>query len=1160
MDTFFPGEAGATETRHPDLFAGGGEMGALMREYDWAATPLGPVSSWPQSLRTSVSICLASQFPMLILWGSEHVQIYNDAFCPILGAKHPQALGQRAVQCWTEIWEVISPLFAQILAGGEAIWSEDQPFFLERSGYSEETFFTFSYSPIRDEMGKVGGILCTVKETTRQVVGERRVQTLRELAARTGMVHTTQEAAREALNVLSHNTADLPFAALYLLDAQGKQAHLMGTAGMTQKTMPEPAPIILDEETCPRALLPFVEVAHTNAPLLISDLRPFLEQVSLISDVTVPNAALLLPIARAGGDTRLAGLLLVGISLHHAFDEEYRGFFELVASQIGTALTNARTHEEEHQRAEALAEIDRAKTTFFSNISHEFRTPLTLSLGPLELLLSDAQYPLLQEQRMQVEMVHRNTVRQLKLVNTLLDFARIEAGRAEAVFAPTDLSQVTRDLASTFQSAMEKAGLRLIVECPPLPEPIYVDPDLWEKIVLNLLSNAFKFTFEGFVRLALHPVEGGVELVVQDTGVGMREEDIPHLFERFYRAHAKQARTREGSGIGLALVQELVRLHGGSITVQSTEGVGTIFTIRLFAGYSHLPMERLGTEKERTGLALNPVPYVEEALSWLPEEPTHLAQSPASVSDSSGSMQTLPTPLPSNYTPVVSSSRVLVVDDNADMRSYLNRLLSVSYQVLFAADGAAALALARDTRPDLIISDVMMPALDGFALLKALRADQTTAAIPVILLSARAGEEATLEGLQAGANDYLVKPFSPREVLARVQAQLEITRLRREAELARQHLHDLLMQAPASICVLRGPQHVYELVNPPYYQLVGKRELLGKPIREALPELEGQGFYELLDHVYRTGEPFFGREIRAKLIRGQAGAPEEGYFDFVYQPIHTANGDVEGIMVHGVEVTEQVRARQRVSAFLGIASHELKNPLTSIKGNIDLAQRRVSKALEELMREENLRHLLEGVSLMLARAARQIDFQNRLVSDLVDTTRIQVGKLELRIAPADLNEIVREAVEEQRQLAPTRVIHLELPTGEEQRISVDADRIGQVVTNYLSNALKYSAEDQSVLVRVEPLETEIRVAVQDAGPGLSPEEQEHIWERFYRSPEVQIKSGTGIGLGLGLHICQTIIEQHGGRVGVESVKGAGSTFWFTLPRRMQDAPFLPLSE
>ncbi|HET8841043.1 MAG TPA: ATP-binding protein, partial [Ktedonobacteraceae bacterium] len=824
----------------------------------------------------------------------------------------------------------------------------------------------------------------------------------------------------------------------------------------------------------------------------------------------------------------------------------YRHFLESVAVALATAFANAHTHQEALKRTQELAELDRAKTVFFQNISHEFRTPLTLSLGPLESLLADREHLLAEEQRAHIEMAHHHLLRQLKLVNTLLDFARIESGRADATYQPTDLAQLTRELASSFQSATEKAGLRLFVDCSPLPESVYVDQDMWEKMVLNLLSNAFKFTFEGSIHVTLQGMDASVVLRVQDTGVGIRKEDVPHLFERFYQAHAPRARTREGSGIGLALVQELVHLHGGSITVESQEGVGTAFTVRLPTGSGHLPVEHVKKTQALTSVALGTDPFVTEALRWLPET----LQSAGETTNRRAFTVpfSVPTVQMNEKTSTATPGRVLIVDDNADMRAYLERLLSPWYQVQLAADGETALSVARESLPDLIISDVMMPGLDGFALLDALRTQRSTASIPMILLSARAGEEAVLEGLAGGANDYLTKPFSAREILARVQLWLEIARLRQEAEQARQHLYDLFMQAPAIICVLRGPSHIYELANPRYHQLVGQRTLLGLPIREALPELEGQGLYELLDQVYTSGQPFFGTEIKIIIDRDNDGHLQEGSFNFVYQPTRNGAGEVDGILVHAVEVTEQVQGRQRLQTFLGIASHELKNPLTSIKGNVDLALRRLKGTLVQVPAEaRSLRDMLEGITLMLTRASQQIAFENRLISDLVDSSRIQAEKLELQLAPADIGAVVQEAIAEQRRIMPERTISLDLPTSQLPYLLLDADRMGQVITNYLSNALKYSGTEQEVFVSVEARESSIRVSVRDQGEGLNAEVQDHIWERFYRVPGVEVKSGSGIGLGLGLYICRTIVEEHGGRVGVESQRNQGATFWFTLP-------------
>jgi PAS domain S-box-containing protein len=481
------------------------------------------------------------------------------------------------------------------------------------------------------------------------------------------------------------------------------------------------------------------------------------------------------------------GFLVAALNRYRSLDEAYRGFIELAAGHVAAGVASARSYQAQQRRAEELAELDRAKTVFFSNISHEFRTPLTLIMGPVEELRgrlqgADAQV------REELEVIRRNGLRLGKLVNTLLDFSRIEAGRMQASYEPVDLAAVTAELASLFRSAIDKAGLDFLVDCPPLDEPVYIDRGMWEKVVLNLVSNALKFTFEGSIGVTVRSEDDHAVVTVTDTGIGVPADEVPRLFERFHRIENARSRSNEGSGIGLALVQELVGLHGGTISADSAEGEGTRFTIRLPYGSAHLPAEAITTAGTGAG-ATTADPYVEEALRWLPAddggEPT---------GDTMG--------LPSHDGSAARSgdsaapARVLVADDNADMRGYLVRLLNgAGYVVSTAGDGMEALDAIRADAPDLVVSDVMMPRLDGLSLVAALRSDPRTAAVPVVLLSARAGQEASIEGLQAGADDYLVKPFAAAELLARVRANMDMARLRQHQARWRSALVDSLQEA-----------------------------------------------------------------------------------------------------------------------------------------------------------------------------------------------------------------------------------------------------------------------------------------------------------------------------------------------------------------------------
>ena len=713
-------------------------MGALMRSIDWAATAVGPVAAWPQSLRTALSILLETGFPMYIAWGAGFTQFYNDGYRPILGStKHPAAMGISTRETFTEIWPIIGPMFHDVM-GGTPTTVVDFMLPLDRHGFAEECYFVFSYSPIREESGAVGGVLVTVTETTQRVLGARRLATLQALAADTRDAGSVGDACAIAARVLAANPADLPFARIYLLGRDGDLAELAGAAGD----------------------------APADAPWSIAEVARTRESAT----VDLPDAAgraIVLPVMQQGVD-RALGVLVAAVSPRLLLDEEYRSFLSLVAAQIGTAVASAQALEEAKARAEALAELDRAKTTFFSNVSHEFRTPLTLLLGPIENALATPDRTL---DREQLSLVHRNAQRLLRLVNTLLDFSRIEAGRAQAAFEPTDIAALTREVAGTFRSVMDQAGLRFEIACDAISAPVYVDRSMWEQVVLNLLSNAFKFTFEGQVAVSLRETEGAFELAVRDTGTGIPAAELPHLFDRFRRVEGARSRSFEGSGIGLALVLELVRMHGGTIDAESEEGAGSTFTVRVPTGAAHLAPEHVAATASGVTREVRTTPFVDEARRWAaPREAADLAVTSA--------LRQRPSDPAGDRDP---QARVLVVDDNADMRDYLCRLLEPHWEVHTASSGIAALAAVAAHTFDLVLTDVMMPEVDGFELMRRLRADPMTQTLPVIVLSARAGEEARVEGLDAGADDYLVKPFAARELVARVRTQIELSSLRREA-------------------------------------------------------------------------------------------------------------------------------------------------------------------------------------------------------------------------------------------------------------------------------------------------------------------------------------------------------------------------------------------
>jgi PAS domain S-box-containing protein len=744
------------------VFDGSGEMWSVTRAYDWESSPLGPADDWPQSLKTAVHILLSSRFSMWMAWGPELVFFYNDAYRKAtLGKKHPWALGRPAREVWSEIWDEIGPRIQSVLDTGVATWDEGLLLFLERSGFSEETYHTFSYSPLKDDNGKVAGMLCVVTEETNRVLGERQLASLKRLASELGTAITAEEVCRIAIDNCRANQQDLPFTLTYLVDESKQQAQLFCATGFDDDDPAAPSTIDLKSLS---GTWPISSVLKANDSLVI-DVKEVSDRLPRGALELPANKALLVPIAQRG-QKRGAGVLIAGLSPYRMLNSDYEGYIKLIAGQLAASLANADAYEQERKRTLALAEIDRAKTMFFSNVSHELRTPLTLMLGPLEDELARTNSGT--ESKHSLELVHRNGLRLLKLVNTLLEFSRAESGRLNSRFEPVDLAKVTAEYASAFHSAVERAGLRFVVDCPPLSEAVYIDREMWEKIILNFLSNSLKSTFEGEIAVTVRAVEGGAQVAIRDTGTGIPEDEVPHLFERFRRVEGAHRRTHEGSGIGLALVHELVGLHGGVVEVETVIGKGTTFTVTLPFGHAHLPPERVSTTKAaRTGSSASA--YVNEALTWLPQLSDNGHVPAASLEGANGRLSDPEMP------------RVLLADDNRDMRDYVAQLLNKKFRVEVAENGKIALELALSSAPQLILTDVMMPEMDGFQLLAAVRQSDSLKDVPVIMLSARAGEESRLDGLGAGADDYLVKPFTARELIARVTAHVAMASLRQEA-------------------------------------------------------------------------------------------------------------------------------------------------------------------------------------------------------------------------------------------------------------------------------------------------------------------------------------------------------------------------------------------
>ncbi len=1096
---------------------GNGEMSHLIRIHDWSKTAVGSPETWPQSLKTALSICLGSKFPMFVWWGKELTVFYNDAYIPFTGLKHPTFLGRPAREQWAEIWNDLAPLTDHVFQTGEATWAESMLLFMTRKGFLEETYFTFSYSPIYDESGGVGGIINPCQETTEQILGERRLRTLHDLG--TEDYQSIKEVALSTMNKLQTNIQDVPFALMYIKNEQGTTAELMASFGIAEKSLSNYQTIDLKSSKGDRWEI--IEANKTTKPRQIVALRESIpEDLPTAPYEEKPDAVYVLPIVLANHNEP-AAFLVLGISSRLLFDEAYRKFFDLIGKHITTQITNIHTLEEEKKQVEAMQEIDRAKTIFFNNVSHEFRTPLTLMIGPLEDSLHDLKHPLLSEQKVRQEIVYRNALRLLKLVNSLLDFSRIESGKMQASYVPTDLSLLTKTLAGHFESMMAKAGLKYMIDIPPLNELVYVDTDMWEKILLNLISNAFKFTLEGEVKVSLKSKNGFAELTVEDTGVGIPEKEMPNVFKRFYRIEESKGRSFEGSGIGLALVQELVKMHGGEISVKSVPDHGSSFTVKIPLGKAHLPENQV-QEKQNLKLKTKQTEdLVNELFRLIPEEKKY--QWEVQVNSKT----------PGRY-------NILLVDDNPDMRAYIKILLDPFWNVTTASDGEEAYEKILDENFDLVLSDVMMPKLDGFGLIKKLRNNPMTKTMSIILISARAGEEATVVGMESGADDYLVKPFSGNELIARVKTILELKHLREERlKLSERQLNMALSSAQMGAWSWDLKKNIVtrdDLAQKLFGYAPGTCPNTPTVLQDRLhPEDRERTLKAMQEAINKHSS--FNVEFRVvwpdKTIHWVQGIGQVFYDD---------GNNPDQLLGIILEITkrkdDEELLKQAIHArdeFIVIASHELKTPITSLKLQLQMTRRQIRLETGAVPPIDQLARAIDV-------STTQVNRLNQLIEDMLDVSRMQSGKLMFELERVNLLEIVLEVAERFAVELSNVRCDLKIDVPENIITRWDKGRIEQVLVNLIANAVKY-APGTELKISATKHDESVTIIVRDEGPGIPEEKQHLLFQRFGRAaPYLKIT-----GLGLGLYISKQIIEAHGGTISMDSAEGKGTSFIIKLP-------------
>ncbi|HEY9847979.1 MAG TPA: response regulator [Leptolyngbyaceae cyanobacterium] len=617
----------------------------------------------------------------------------------------------------------------------------------------------------------------------------------------------------------------------------------------------------------PQSLVPIAgnpvlqQLIATQQPVVIHDLEQEPEMKGF--DLPLRSSAAALMVVPLVSEGKIIG----SITLREATKSRHWQQVEVdlaqaVAAQAAIAVEHARLYQKTLQQAERLQELDRQKTEFFQNISHEFRTPLTLMMGPLESVVGQSQdlpYD-------QAAIALRNCRRLLRLVNQLLDLQRLDAGRMQASFRPCDLVNMVSQIVESFRPYCEKKGLRLVTELNTCPK-LYLDPEKFDKVLYNLLSNAMKFTEAGgSIAVKVEPAGDHIRIQVKDTGIGIRTEQIPHLFERFRQAEGSVNRSYEGSGLGLALVKELVELHGGQISVESIYQAGTTFTVWMPTGTAHLPLEQV----------LEVPTQIQSGRAAVELADLELLQMDGSgdrTSTSNGE---------SSVTQTMSRT-ILVVDDNSDLRSYVSRVLKASgFEVLTARDGAEGFGVTSEKHPDLIVTDLMMPVVSGLDMIRMIREQADIKGTPIILLTAKVDEDTRIEGTEQGADIYLAKPFNDRELLAAVRNLIALKENERKLgelnsylteSVLKRFLPPSLVQKAATGNLSLDLRPEPKLVTVLFSDIVGFTQLSNTLRSRRVAELLNQYFEYMTRAVFNNGgtvDKFMGDAVLALF-----GTPEE---------------------------------------------------------------------------------------------------------------------------------------------------------------------------------------------------------------------------------------------------------------------------------------------
>ncbi|RIB04242.1 hypothetical protein C2G38_2254476 [Gigaspora rosea] len=1218
----------------------------IICNFDWSTTSLGPMDSWEPTIKNALNLCLQSTFPICLYLGPDFIPIYNKAFQE-LSKEHSYEVRKISKESF-QISDYHLSQLEIVRTTGKPIFEKEQYVESLRNGYKEEMYFDYTFSPIFKSDGSIYGIFNIAQEITHKTLNARRLKALSEFGNQTSEIKSLDSACKIITKVLRNNNADIPYALIYFVEHKSNAgsesliARLAATTfdedGEKERHFPDYFPetqeiIDLSKET-DKNYETYIELNRgaTTYSFLKCESWPIHLLIKKGGHIKVllkdeSQAVLLLTKSSLGGDQDLSVVSICGVNRLRALDEQYMEFLQLATNQMNTLLLHGNSIEEEKKRSKILADLNYQKIMFFQGITHELKTPLTLMLSPLEdvISVSSQKAPIMSH----LQIIRRNARRLLKLINVLLQYSNIEANQLEAHYVETDIVEFTQELVSDFKHMAKKLGLDFIIDIlhpdefnHAMTDKIYLDHDMYETIVFNLCSNALKHTWNGHITIRLHldyrDSKKMTVLEVSDTGVGIPEAALPNLFQRFYRVKSQSSRSHEGTGIGLALVKQLITRHGGDITVTSVVNKGTTFKCWLPIGCEHLPTNQIHFNNIENPinngqeLCTNRQLYLEECSQWakkiMPDTQYDMDQ--LSIDDEWN--------VDNVFTKEISSFsfmdnlatkkkyQILLVDDNNDMRNHLSILLK-EYDIIHAHDGRDAIRILKkaDRLPDLILSDIMLPNMNGYELLGVLRSNTKTQLIPIILLSAKADEDSKIKGLDKGANDYLIKPFSAQELITRIHANLKLSHLRHKIilhqcnqEETNQLLHSISAEFFSNSSMNETLHYIAEEI---YHRLPCERIIIISNEQDefknnkilALFEDLTNPFVEISDtdvnesQIFTNSQEFLNNnsgitislDVYCNDIRKNVSILSvkillnDGLWGWIkiYRPSNSIwlNSEIEFLQQISNQISLSIAYRsllERNNALeiqikaaeiannakgqiLANTSHELRTPLGAIVGVLSSFEGTNLTADQEDM-----------VNIM----TRASDVVLSIINNILDAAKLEAHKITLVNRTFDLLELFDDTIEMFGEKAASKKIELitnydvdKLP----RYVKSDPERLKQVLFHLLSNSIKFTEQGEIILTismpsrevidenNANPTNSQIinkgalLIELSDTGIGMDPEYIQHAWKSFSRGDMSITREQDGTGLGLS--ICKSLIEINGGEINAESQLGKGSKFWFT---------------